>query len=106
VQDLLGQLVLTLSPHTSCAVLNRVVGFTDANVGFAHPFTIAARRRNCDGDEDTTMLLLDALINFSRDYLPTTIGGTMDEPLLLTARVMPKEIDDEVHAMEIVDSYP
>jgi DNA polymerase II large subunit len=105
-QDLVGQMVLTLSPHTSCAVLNRIVGFTEANVGFAHPFTIAARRRNCDGDEDTTMLLLDALINFSKDYLPTTIGGTMDEPLLLTTRVMPKEIDDEVHAMEVVDSFP
>ena len=106
IQGLVGQLVLTLSPHTSCAVLGRIIGFTEANVGFAHPFTIAARRRNCDGDEDTTMLLLDALVNFSRDYLPTTIGGTMDEPLLLTTRVMPKEIDDEVHAMEIADSFP
>jgi DNA polymerase II large subunit len=106
IDDLIGQLVLTLAPHTSCAVLNRIVGFTDANVGFAHPFTIAARRRNADGDEDTTMLLLDALVNFSKDFLPTTIGGTMDAPLLLTTRVMPEEIDDEVHAMEIVDSYP
>ena len=80
IQDLVGHLTLSLSPHTSCAVLNRIIGFSEANVGFAHPYTIAARRRNCDGDEDTTMLLLDALINFSREYLPTTIGGTMDEP--------------------------
>jgi len=106
IQDLVGKLVLTLAPHTSCAVLNRVVGFTDANVGFAHPYTICARRRNCDGDEDTTMLLLDALINFSKDYLPTNIGGTMDEPLLLATRVAPEEVDDEVHAMEVVGSYP
>ncbi len=103
--DLVGQLVLTLSPHTSCAVLNRLLGFTDANVGFAHPYTICARRRNADGDEDTTMLLLDTLINFSRDYLPVTIGGTMDEPLLLTTRVKPEEVDDEVHAMEVNGSY-
>ena len=106
IQDLVGKLVLTLAPHTSCAVLNRVVGFTDANVGFAHPYTICARRRNCDGDEDTTMLLLDALINFSKGYLPTNIGGTMDEPLLLATRVAPEEVDDEVHAMEVVSSYP
>ena len=106
IQDLLGRLVLTLAPHTSCAVLNRVVGFTDANVGFAHPYTISARRRNCDGDEDTTMLLLDALINYSKAYLPTNIGGTMDEPLLLATRVIPEEVDDEVHAMEVVSSYP
>jgi DNA polymerase II large subunit len=104
-QDLVGQLVLTLSPHTSCAVLNRIVGFTDANVGFAHPYTICARRRNADGDEDTTMLLLDALINFSKEYLPVSIGGTMDEPLLLTTRVKPEEVDDEVHAMEVAGEY-
>ncbi len=104
-QDLIGKLVLSLSPHTSCAVLNRIVGFTEANVGFAHPYVISARRRNADGDEDTIMLLLDALINFSREYLPVTIGGTMDEPLLMMTRVMPQEVDDEVHAMEVVNDY-
>ncbi len=104
-QDLVGQLVLTLSPHTSCSILNRLIGFTEANVGFAHPYTISARRRNADGDEDTVMLLLDALVNFSRDYLPVSIGGTMDEPLLLMTRVMPEEVDDEVHAMEVTEEY-
>ncbi len=103
--DLLCQNVITLSPHTSCGVLGRIIGFTDANVGFAHPYTITARRRNCDGDEDTTMLLLDALINFSKKYLPVTIGGTMDAPLILTVNVLPEEVDDEVHAMEVVNGY-
>ena len=86
--------------------MGRIIGFTDANVGFAHPYMISARRRNCDGDEDTTILLLDALINFSREYLPTTIGGTMDAPLILTLHVLPEEVDDEVHAMETIASYP
>ncbi len=104
-EDLLGHCVVTLSPHTSCGVLGRIVGFTSANVGFAHPYTISARRRNCDGDEDTTMLLLDALVNFSRRYLPTTIGGTMDAPLVLSVNIHPDEVDDEVHAMEVVDAY-
>ena len=105
-QDMVGALVITLSPHTSCGVLNRIIGFTDANVGFAHPYTICARRRNCDGDEDTTMLLLDALINFSKEYLPATIGGTMDTPLVLTLNLKVEEIDDEAYAMEVVDRYP
>ena len=105
-EDLIGHLVITLSPHTSCAVLNRVVGITEANVGFAHPYTISARRRNTDGDEDTTMLLLDALLNFSRRYLPASIGGTMDAPLLLTTHVFPEEVDDEVYSMELETSYP
>ncbi len=106
MNDMIGKLVITLSPHTSCGVLNRIIGFTDASVGFAHPYTVTARRRNCDGDEDTTMLLLDALINFSRDYLPQTVGGTMDTPLILTLNVKPEEVDDEVHVMETVERYP
>ncbi len=104
-EDLTGHFVITLSPHTSCGVLGRIIGVTDATVGFAHPYTISARRRNCDGDEDTTMLLLDGLINFSRRYLPVTIGGTMDAPLILTLHVIPEEVDDEVHAMEVTDGY-
>ncbi len=103
--DLVGHLVMSLSPHTSAGVLGRIIGFTDANVGFAHPYVISARRRNCDGDEDTTMLLLDGLINFSRQYLPSTIGGTMDAPLILTVNVKPEEVDDEVHAMEIIPNF-
>ena len=105
INDLIGHCVITLSPHTSCGVLGRIIGFTDANVGFAHPYTITARRRNCDGDEDTTMLLMDALVNFSKKYLPSTIGGTMDAPLILTSNVFPEEVDDEVWDMEIVDTY-
>lgn len=106
VNDLLGSLVITLSPHTSCGVLNRIIGFSEARVGLAHPYTISARRRNCDGDEDTAMLLLDALINFSREFLPSSVGGSMDTPLILTLNVMPEEVDDEVHAIEIVKNYP
>ncbi len=30
---------------------------------------------NCDGDEDSIMLLMDALLNFSRKFLPDTRGG-------------------------------
>ncbi len=103
--DLIGNYVITLSPHTSAGVVGRIIGFTDANVGFAHPYYISARRRNCDGDEDTTMLLMDALLNFSKHYLPITIGGTMDAPLILTVNVKPEEVDDEVHNMEIIRNY-
>ncbi|MGD0510288.1 MAG: DNA polymerase II large subunit [Candidatus Micrarchaeaceae archaeon] len=105
IDELVGHYAITLSPHTSAGVLCRIVGFTDAHVGFAHPYVISARRRNCDGDEDTTMLLLDALINFSRHYLPITIGGTMDAPLILTINLDVTEIDDEVHEMEVIEKY-
>lgn len=105
-EDLIGQLTIGLSPHTSAGVLSRIIGFTNAHVGFAHPFFHCAKRRNADGDEDCLMLLMDGLLNFSRDFLPASRGGTMDAPLVLTTRLDPTEIDDEVHCMEVVDNYP
>src|SRR3989475_1881915 len=105
-EDLLGHLVVTLAPHTSGGVLARIVGFTDANACFAHPYLIAARRRNCDGDEDSVILLLDSLINFSRAFLPDKRGGLMDAPLVLTTRIDPNEIDKEAHNIDLLTAYP
>ncbi|KCZ73624.1 DNA polymerase type II, large subunit [Candidatus Methanoperedens nitroreducens] len=52
IDDLIGELVIGLAPHTSAGVLGRLVGFTSASVGYAHPFFHAAKRRNCfHGDE-------------------------------------------------------
>ncbi len=45
--DLVGAGLLGLSPHTSGGVLCRLIGFTRAKVGYAHPFFHAAKRRNC-----------------------------------------------------------
>lgn len=104
--DLLGHLVVTLAPHTSGGVLARIVGFTDARACFAHPYLIAARRRNCDGDEDSVILLLDCLLNFSRSFLPDKRGGLMDAPLVLTTRIDPNEIDKEAHNLDVLSSYP
>jgi DNA polymerase II large subunit len=104
--DLLGHLVVTLAPHTSGGVLARIVGFTDARACFAHPYLIAARRRNCDGDEDSVILLLDCLLNFSRSFLPDKRGGLMDAPLVLATRIDPNEIDKEAHNLDVSASYP
>ncbi|MFN3527954.1 MAG: DNA polymerase II large subunit, partial [Candidatus Altarchaeaceae archaeon] len=105
-EDLIGNLVIGLAPHTSAGIIGRIIGFTDAKCCFAHPYWHAAKRRNCDGDEDSIMLLMDALLNFSKKFLPSSRGGKMDAPLVLTTILNPKEVDDEVHKMEIVDEYP
>jgi DNA polymerase II large subunit len=104
-EDLIGHLVVGLAPHTSAGVVGRIIGFMRANVCYAHPFWHAAKRRNCDGDEDSIMLLLDVLLNFSRSYLPEKRGGKMDAPLVVTTIMDPREIDDEAHKMEMVESY-
>ncbi|MDP8011935.1 MAG: DNA polymerase II large subunit [Thermoplasmata archaeon] len=105
-RDLIGHLVMGLSPHTSGAVLARIIGFTDLSACFAHPFFHAAKRRNCDGDEDSVMLVLDALINFSRHYLPSSRGSLMDAPLFLSLKVDPREIDKEALNVDILWDYP
>lgn len=46
-EDIVGQLVMGLAPHTSAGVLARVIGVSKAPVGYAHPYFHAAKRRNC-----------------------------------------------------------
>ncbi|ELY59162.1 DNA polymerase II large subunit [Natronococcus amylolyticus DSM 10524] len=105
-QELVGELVFGMAPHTSAATVGRVVGFTSAAVGYAHPYFHAAKRRNCDGDEDCVMLLMDGLLNFSESFLPNQRGGKMDAPLVMSSRIDPSEIDDEAHNMDIASQYP
>ena len=93
--DLVGHLICALAPHTSGGVLSRIIGWADCSGGYAHPLFHAAKRRNCDGDEDAIMLLMDGLLNFSRDILPANRGGQMDAPLVLTTRLNPTEVDKE-----------
>ena len=106
MHELIGSLLICLSPHTSAGVLGRLIGFTSAKAQYGHPFFHAAKRRNCDGDEDSIMLLLDGLLNFSDSFVPTTRGGTMDIPRVLSTRIDPMEIDSEAHNVELNSEYP
>lgn len=105
-EDLVGHLVVALAPHTSGGVAGRLIGFTDAEACFAHPVFHAAKRRNCDGDEDSVTLLLDALLNFSRSYLSESRGALMDKPLVLTTRLEATEVDKEAHNVDVSSRYP
>ena len=60
---------------------------------------------DCDGDQDSAMLLLDVFLNFSKDYLPSTRGGKQDTPLVATIVLDPQEIDDEAYEMETTSKY-
>ncbi|MCW1304890.1 MAG: DNA polymerase II large subunit, partial [Candidatus Parvarchaeota archaeon] len=105
--DLVGHLIIGLAPHTSAGIVGRIIGFSKTQAYFAHPYFHAAMRRNCDGDEACFILLLDALLNFSHQFLPATRGAsTMDAPLVLTTILDPIEVDKEVHNMDVVNIYP
>ncbi|HDM92383.1 MAG TPA: DNA polymerase II large subunit [Candidatus Korarchaeota archaeon] len=105
-EDLVGHILFTISPHTFVANAVRVVGFTEADVILAHPYLHAAKRRNVDGDEDSLMLGLDCLLNFSKSYLPYKPGGREDAPLILVTRLDLGYIDDECYNIEVVWRYP
>ncbi|MFW6144529.1 MAG: DNA polymerase II large subunit, partial [Candidatus Natronoplasma sp.] len=105
-EDLIGELIVGLAPHTSGGVLGRIIGFHKGRAGYAHPHFHAAKRRNCDGDEDCIMLLLDGLLNFSEYFLPEKRGGLMDAPLVMTTKIDPSEIDSEAHNVDTGWGYP
>ena len=52
------------------------------------------------------MLLLEGLLNFSKDILPSNRGGQMDAPLVLTTRLLPNQIDKEALNVDCSWSYP
>ena len=105
-EDLVGHLIMGIAPHTSGAILSRIIGFADVKGHYGHPFFHAAKRRNCDGDIDAILLLLDGLINFSRSFLSANRGGMMDAPLILTTTIIPTEIDKEALNVDIMSQYP
>ena len=104
--DLLGKLLIGLAPHTSVGVGGRLVGYSATQVCFANPYWHSAKRRDCDGDGDSLLLLMDALLNFSLEYVPAQIGGYMDTPLLIQPVILPSEVDEQAHNFDIASSYP
>lgn len=75
VNDLIGHYVMGIAPHTSGAILARIIGFADVKGHYGHHYYHAAKRRNCDGDIDAVLLLLDGLINFSKNSCQDTEAG-------------------------------
>ena len=105
-EDLIGHLVIGLAPHISASIIGRIIGFSKTQGCFAHPLWHSAQRRDCEGDENCVMLLMDSLLNFSRHYLPNSRGATQDTPLVLTSILTPSEVDDMIFDMDLVWEYP
>jgi DNA polymerase II large subunit len=91
------------------------VSYTESDVDSVYCLTVSGTHsliandlsvKQCDGDEDCVMLLLDGLLNFSRKFLPDQRGGRMDAPLVMSSRIDPSEIDDEAHNVDIMSEYP
>jgi len=105
-EELIGELIIGLAPHTSAGIVGRIIGYSKSRLSWGHPYYITAKRRNVDGDQDSMMLLLDPMLNFSYSYLANNSGGKMDAPLTFTTILNPYEIDDECYEIETVTEYP
>ena len=105
-EELIGHLIIGLAPHTSVGIVGRIIGFTETHVCFATPNWHSAKRRDADGDADSIMLLMDSLLNFSRQFLSDRIGGLMDAPLLIQPLVLPHESQPQAHNLEVTKSLP
>ena len=105
-EDLLGHLIIGLAPHTSVGIVGRIIGFTETHVCFGTPNWHSAKRRDADGDADSIMLLMDSLLNFSRQFLSDRIGGLMDAPLLVQPLVLPHESQPQAHNLEVTKALP
>ena len=105
-EELIGHLIIGLAPHTSVGIVGRIIGYTETHVCFATPNWHSAKRRDADGDADSIMLLMDSLLNFSRQFLSDRIGGLMDAPLLIQPLVLPHESQPQAHNLEVTKSFP
>ena len=106
IEELIGHLVIGLAPHTSVGIVGRIIGYTNTHVCFATPNWHSAKRRDADGDADSIMLLMDSLLNFSRQFLSDNIGGLMDAPLLIQPLVLPHESQPQAHNLEVTNNFP
>ncbi len=106
IEELIGHLIIGLAPHTSVGIVGRIIGFTETHVCFGTPNWHSAKRRDADGDADSIMLLMDSLLNFSRQFLSDRIGGLMDAPLLIQPLVLPHESQPQAHNLEVTKSLP
>jgi len=104
--ELIGHLIIGLAPHTSVGIVGRLIGYTNTHVCFGTPIWHSAKRRDADGDADSIMLLMDSLLNFSRQFLSDKIGGLMDAPLLVQPLVIPREAQPQAHNIEVTKNFP
>ncbi|PAU85446.1 DNA polymerase II large subunit [Halorubrum salipaludis] len=103
--DLVGELVFGMAPHTSAATVGRVVGFTSAAVGYAHPYFHAAKRRNCFHPE-TNVWFEDEAGKWHYDPIETLVedrlnAETADEDDFGT---LVQRLDGDVYVPSVTES--
>jgi len=100
--DLVGELVFGMAPHTSAATVGRVVGFTSAAVGYAHPYFHAAKRRNCFHPE-TKIRYEDENGEQHHERIETFVEERLDDPREDDFGALVTDLDGEVTVPSLTD---
>ena len=100
-QELVGELVFGMAPHTSAAVVGRVVGFTSAAVGYAHPYFHAAKRRNCFHPETTVRYRDGGAMR--EESMGLFVEERLDDPTVDDFGVQVQELDEELRVPSLTD---
>ena len=105
IDDMVGQLAITLAPHTSAGVLCRISRIhRRAGRALAPVRDIGEEEelRRGRGHDDASPGRADKLLE---ELSAVKRRRHMDAPLTLTLNIDPSEVDDEVHDMEVVEGY-
>ena len=100
--DLVGELVFGMAPHTSAATVGRVVGFTSAAVGYAHPYFHAAKRRNCFHPE-TKIRYEDENGEQRHERIEAFVEERLEDPREDDFGALVTELDGEVTVPSMTD---
>ncbi len=83
LNNLLGTLILGIAPFSNVGIVGRIIGYTENKVLYAHPLWHRLKTRDCNGDIDSITLLLDTFLNFSKEFIPSSRGGSLDVPYIV-----------------------
>ncbi|MDT3433986.1 DNA-directed DNA polymerase II large subunit [Haloarcula sp. 1CSR25-25] len=104
-EDLVGELVFGMAPHTSAATVGRVVGFTSAAVGYAHPYFHAAKRRNCF-HPDTRLWYEDESDDWGYGTIEELVENRLDDPEADDFGTLVQELDGDLTVSSLGDGGP
>jgi DNA polymerase II large subunit len=102
-EDLVGELVFGMAPHTSAAVVGRVAGFTDAQVGYAHPYFHAAKRRNCF-HPDTKLWYEDDDGELVQEPIREFVESRLEDPREDDFGTLVEDLDGELRVPSVTEN--
>ncbi|WP_458207274.1 DNA-directed DNA polymerase II large subunit [Haladaptatus sp. NG-SE-30] len=102
-EELVGELVFGMAPHTSAAVVGRIIGFTSAAVGYAHPYFHAAKRRNCFHPK-TKVWYRNEAEEWRYDEIRQLVEERLENPREDDFGALVEELDREILVPSIDDS--